>query len=342
MDLDYLLRVLLEGSGRPDRGLVRRDASTSSTELRAHGSIEDQHVLHALTFILSTHPAHDPASAMRSVLLLTTIALVSCSGPRGGLGRDEEPRWVAHRGDSAHAPENTLAAVQSALGLSPTPEWIEVDVHSSGDGELIVIHDATLDRTSRSTGRVAAMLWSDLSVVDAGYPDRFGDGFRGERLPRLADVLDVVEGMETGVMIEVKSAGSGGPAAALVRSRGEEHRHVLASFKPDVLVAASLEAPGLETLFLVDKPDVEHIELARQIGAGILGVEHKAVNEELVARVREAGLFLWVWTVDEPGRVRELDALGVDGVISNDLGRVRPALHDLRSGSAMRSEPRSR
>lgn len=279
---------------------------------------------------------------MRFELLLTAFALVSCSGPRGDLGRSEEPRWVAHRGNSAHAPENTLAAVRSALGLSPRPEWIEIDVHSSSDGELIVIHDATLERTSRSTGKVAAMLWPELSVVDAGYPDRFGDGFRGEQLPRLADVLDLVEGLGTGIMIEVKSAGSGGPAAALVRSRGEEHRHVLASFKPDVLVAASLEAPGLETLFLVDKPDVEHIELARRIGAGILGVEHRAVNEELVACVREAGLFLWVWTVDEPARVRELDSLGVDGVISNDLGRVRPVLRDLRSGSAIRSEPGSR
>lgn len=251
------------------------------------------------------------------------LSLAACVAPARRAARFADGQWIAHRGDSAHAPENTLAAVRSALALEPPPAWIEVDVHRSADGELVVIHDATLDRTTRAQGAVAETPWSELAAVDAGFPEGFGDAFRDEPLPRLADVLDAVRGTGTGVMIEVKARGAGGPAAALVRARGEEGRHVLASFHADVVVDASLAAPDLPTLFLVGEPGLEHVELARRIGASILGVGHESTTSTLVDLAHREGLAVWAWTVDDEARARGLRRLGVDGVISNDLPRVR-------------------
>jgi len=232
------------------------------------------------------------------------------------------PTWIAHRGNSSVAPENTLAAVRSALDLPTAPHFVEIDVYSTVDGQLAVIHDSTLDRTTDKTGAVAELTWTEVRSADAGFAERFGDSFRGERVPALDEVLDAVADTDTGIMIEVKAHGVGGPAARLVLERGEVERHVLASFHADVVVAASLAAPALRTLLLAGEPGLEHVELARRVGASILGASHGAITRELVEAAHSADLLVWAWTVDDPTRAAELVALGVDGVISNAVEAV--------------------
>ena len=256
------------------------------------------------------------AYPLEVMLLAATLLLLPAEDPA------EDPAWVAHRGASWIAPENTLSAVRAALVHAP--EFIEIDVHRTRDGALVVLHDQDLARTTGRAGRVAELEWEAVRGADAGYAERFGKAYAGEPVPLLEEVLDAVEDTATGVMIEVKAQGAGGPAARLVAARGEEARHVLASFHIDVVVDASLAAPDLRTLYLVSDPGPEHVELARRCGAAILGVGHRAADAKLRAATTRAGLELWTWTVDDPLRVDALRALRVDGVISNRVALVRP------------------
>ena len=235
----------------------------------------------------------------------------------------DDPQWISHRGNSWIAPENTLASVRSALALDPPPDFVEIDVYLTADGELAVIHDSDLERTTDRSGRVAEMKWESVRAADAGFADRFGDHYAGERVPSLDEVLDLVKDTSTSVMIEVKAHGAGGPTARRVLERGETERHVLASFHADVIVDASLAVPALRTLYLVSNPGPEHVELARRCGASILGSGQGAANATLRELTRAAQLELWTWTVDDPFRVDQLRALPVDGIISNRVGLLQ-------------------
>lgn len=265
-------------------------------------------------------PAASPGASPAASTGGSTSGSISAST---GSASSAGPSWIAHRGNSKVAPENTLAAVRSALELSTAPDFVEIDVYSTADGELAVIHDSTLDRTTDKSGALAELTWAEVRRADAGFADRFGDRFRGERVPALDEVLDAVVGSDTGIMIEVKAHGVGGAAARLVARRGEVARHVLASFHADVVVDASLAAPGLRTLLLASEPGLEHVELARRVGASILGASEAAISRELVEAAHAAGLLVWAWTVDEPARAAELLALGVDGLISNSVEAIR-------------------
>lgn len=111
---------------------------------------------------------------------------------------------VAHRGDARDFPENTLPAFQSALDLGL--HYLELDVQLSADGVPMVFHDADLDRTTDRTGSFFGLRSDELATIDAGEPRRFGDRYRGTRIPRLADVLSLVRPMpEVTVFVEIKS-----------------------------------------------------------------------------------------------------------------------------------------
>lgn len=256
----------------------------------------------------------------RRIPLLVPV-LAACAAPQE---TRQGPIWIGHRGASWIAPENTLASVNSALGQRMPPDFVEVDVYATADGALAILHDDTLDRTTNLTGGVADLTWEEVRLADAGFSDRFGDAYPGERVPSLEEVLDAVDGERTGVMIEVKAHGLGGQAAQILLERKEVERHVLASFHPDVIVDAKLVAPQLRTLLLVSEPGPEHIELARWTGASILGVSHDAVDAALLESAHEAGLALWSYTVNDPQRADELLALGVDGIISDRVDLMRP------------------
>jgi len=232
--------------------------------------------------------------------------------------------WIAHRGNSSVAPENTLAAVRSALALDPPPDFVEIDVHASADGRLVVIHDTTLDRTTDREGAISELSFDEIRSASAGYSESFGDAFEAQRVPTLTEVLDLVADTDIGIMIEIKPHGLGRQVARLVAARGETHKHLIASFKAAVVVAAELEQPAIRTLYLSSTAAPEDVELAHLIDADILGFGHDAdLSAEAKARAAERGLRLWAYTVDDKQRVETLLEHGIHGVISNALADVR-------------------
>jgi len=236
---------------------------------------------------------------------------------------------IAHRGASGRAPENTHAAFAAALDLGA--EAIELDCQLSVDGELVVIHDETLDRTTDGRGPVGDHSAAELARLDAG--SWFGSEFRGERIPRLPDVLAQLRDHVT-LNIEIKSARDLGliepKLAALIAAERAAEWVVFSSFHPEGVRNMRAAAPWARLGVLCDQdPLPDGLALAIELGAELLIPGRRWVDGRVVAAAHARGLDVWVWTVNEPGEMRRLIALGVDAIFSDYperfSGLVRPS-----------------
>ncbi len=237
------------------------------------------------------------------------------------------PLVFAHRGGAALAPENTLPAFES--GLFWGADGLELDVHLSRDGVVVVHHDATLDRTTNASGPVAARTAADLAAVDAGYRfQRNGDfPYRGSGIgiPSLDDVLASCPDVPVIVEIKVDTPDLARATVDTVTRAGALDRVILGSFHREVLDEARAYAPRVRTGAAMD--DVRG-EVARRPGSGharafdmyqvpetYRGV--RVLSPEFVARAHEADVPVYVWTIDREEDIRRLLDWGVDGIISD-------------------------
>jgi len=284
--------------------------------------------------IRSTTTLHKP---LATLLVLSTLAgaiivAASCAG-RASLKSLPEIQAVAHRGGAALAPENTLAAFRS--GLAYGTDALELDVHLSLDGHLVVMHDPAVDRTTSGTGFIADQSLAQLKTLDASA--RFkGPAAGWQEIPTLEEVLELLaapgnECVELQVEIKLRADGSRYPGieealvAALRRATLIERTTVISFDFPTLTTVAGLE-PGLRTCALVGKDYFKAAaaippgQIARSLAA--LGVDGVGVREQdlapgLYEALRHAGLGVGAWTVDDPKRMRQLAALGVDFITSN-------------------------
>lgn len=227
---------------------------------------------------------------------------------------------IAHRGASAHAPEHTLAAYD--LALAQGADMLELDVRSTAEGELLVVHDPTLLRTSGVPHAVAALRSAE---VDALPPAR--------RPLRLEAVLDRY-GERVQLLVELKD-----PAPAWERRvvheiarRGLASRAAIQSFDLSCMRRLASEVPGIPCLALLHRaPGPATLEAIAGFAAGV-AVDHGCVDAELVARTHDRGMRVLAWTVNEPAEIARVVALAVDGVITDAPDEVvalagpRPAL----------------
>ena len=227
---------------------------------------------------------------------------------------------IAHRGASAVAPANTLAAFERAIDLGA--HAIELDVHLSADRVPVVIHDASVDATTDGSGRVSEMDLSQLKDLDAG--SSFHASFAGERIPTLEDVLEAV-GRRVLLNVELKSLsvqddGLESTAIPLVRRHGLSHRVLFSSFNPFSLRRAKRLAPDIPVglLYSPDLPlPLRHAWLAPLFQHEARHPEHTMVDARYMAWAQRRGLRVNVWTVDDPEEMRRLIDLGVHGIITN-------------------------
>jgi len=224
----------------------------------------------------------------------------------------------AHRGASAQAPENTLAAFRQAIVSGA--DGVELDVHLSADGVPVVIHDTTLERTTDGGGPVGRYTAAELEAMDAG--SWFAQEFAGEPVPTLRQVLELLAG-RLRINVEIKDAD-----AALATLA------VLEDFPSAEVVISSFDHAALKELRCAD----QQIPLAvlsaaagwhrllcktLDIGASALHLRADLVTRPLVTRFCEAGLPVYAWTVDDPDRVRSLLRAGIAGLFTNDPQNLR-------------------
>jgi len=235
------------------------------------------------------------------------------------------PLALAHRGHSIACPENTMAAFRAAIeaGL----DAIESDVHLTSDGQLVMLHDETLDRTTDGHGPVIARTLREVLALDAS--GRSGDAFRGERVPTLEQLLDLAAASGIFLIIEVKGADHAQALAIATATaerlarRGELGRHLLSSFDHEALGAVRRRHPTLDVA--PDRlPEVGHlppnavVAQAQAIGARVMQVLHTEISRELVEAHHAAGIALWSWTINTPEEIAASQAMGCDGLMGDD------------------------
>ncbi len=229
----------------------------------------------------------------------------------------------AHRGASADAPENTLAAFREAQAQGA--HGIELDVHLSGDGIPVVMHDDTLERTSDGRGRVCDFSLRELQRLDAG--SWFSREFAGERIPSLAEVLSWADDrMRLNLELKTRPAGE---AVLSLLAEFPRCRVLVSSFNHALLAFLRAKSPTLPLGFLCDSR-AWRLALARaeRAGAESFHPRQNLVSRPLVKRCRQGGLSVYPWTVDDLERGCRLRRLGVAGIFTNVPGAFRTAQAD--------------
>lgn len=236
------------------------------------------------------------------------------------------PLLIAHRGDSAHAPENTLPAFEQAIRKGA--DWIEMDLTLAGDGEVVVSHDFTLWRRARSRRRLADLSAEELARVDVsrGFP-----GFSPTGVPSLQEVLAAI-GSQLPLYLELKSEGGGRRRAAprLLLERCLElvprsSAHALASFDTG-LVRGALQAKRRTILILSDPVALARLSAVERRALHAVSIRQDRLKEPFVKRLREEGQRIWTWTVDGESEIRRALLLGASGICGNDVARLKGAI----------------
>jgi len=233
---------------------------------------------------------------------------------------------IAHRGASAVAPENTMAAFEQAVELGA--DVIELDLHVSSDGELVVIHDVTLDRTTNGKGPVHACSLQELKQLDAGA--WFGKNFAGEHIPTLTEVLDRFAG-KVPLALEIK-AGSAfyhrieERLVSVLREHQAISQVAVASFDHHALLRLKELEPSLRTAALLVGRPASMAAVAGPSQVDAMALECSLVTKTEVDACHTAGLQLVVWVVNEPTQMRHFIDLGVDGIITDRPDLLRHAL----------------
>ena len=232
------------------------------------------------------------------------------------------PKLIAHRGGGHLAPENTLAAVRvgHALGY----RMIEVDAKLSSDGVAMLLHDATLDRTTDGEGPAGALTWARLQHRDAGF--WHSEPFVGEHIPSLEALAELCLAEGIAVNIEIKpspgtdeSTGEAVARLAATYWRGAAVAPLLSSFSRVALAAAKSAVPSLPRALIAESPTDKDLAFLDEIDAVSLHSGWRAATPALLERIHLEGRRLLVWTVNDPPAARALLDSGVDGVITDNL-----------------------
>jgi len=222
---------------------------------------------------------------------------------------------IGHRGAMGYAPENTLASFDKALELGV--DGIELDVHLCKSGELVVIHDARVNRTTNGKGLVIDKTLEEIKILDAG---------NGQHIPTLSEVLDFVDRRAV-IDIELKAEGIGKSVAEILRRYIQEY-----GWKNDLFMISSFDYHELKRChdsipevpfgpIIAAKP-LDYALFAQSMKADTIMPFYEFLNGEFVQDAHQRGLKVMTWTVNRPEDIKKMLNIGVDGIISNYPDRL--------------------
>ncbi len=217
---------------------------------------------------------------------------------------------IGHRGAAGHEPENTLASIQKAIDLGC--DLVEVDVRRTKDGQLVLLHDERVDRTTNGKGAVAEMTLKDLRRLDAGG---------GQRIPTLEEALHATNG-RVGLILELKARGIGEQTCSVVRQSGFIGPVIYASFVHADLLQVQHVVQQATTMALFKKLPRNPVQSALEAKAAQVGFRHDTATKLLVKACHTADLRVFVYTVNKPKDIQRMGTLGVDGIVSNFPDRI--------------------
>ncbi|PKW06183.1 glycerophosphoryl diester phosphodiesterase [Streptomyces sp. 1222.5] len=210
---------------------------------------------------------------------------------------------IGHRGVMGVEPENTLRSFVAAqhAGL----DLIELDLHLSKDGALVVMHDAEVDRTTDGTGPIAEKTLAELRALDAG---------RGERVPVFEEVLDAVS---VPLQAEIKDVAAARALAEVMHRRDLVGRVEVSSFHDDAVAEIADLVPGVRTALVASRYGPDVVDRAVAVGAGAVCLNIRRLTLEVVEHARESGLRIIGWVVNTQEHLRLVRALELDGATTD-------------------------
>ncbi|WP_321305972.1 glycerophosphodiester phosphodiesterase family protein [Marinifilum fragile] len=238
---------------------------------------------------------------------------------------------IAHRGASANAPENTLAAVKQAL--NDRANMIEIDVHLSKDGKICVMHDNKVNRTTDGKGRIKNLDWQYIQSLDAGA--WYSSEFKGETVPLLQEVLNCVNG-QSKLIIEIKNKSSYYPGIEkkvvdCIQQYKAENWCIVQSFHYDVLDKIHQLEPKLE-LHKLEVFVIPSLKIALGTTPHLFkpkdyiksyNINCFFLSEGIVQKLHQLNKKVNAWTCDSPSVVNRMEYIGVDGVITNEPEAIK-------------------
>jgi glycerophosphoryl diester phosphodiesterase len=276
-------------------------------------------------------PARDRLQALMIVCVLAVASLiiaflgatparVSATELLGETRAAGDEAFIAsHRGGGATAPENTLPAISAALAAGF--DYVEVDVALTADRHPVLMHDATVDRTTDGHGRLSTLTLAEVQALDAG--SWFDAEYAGTRVPTFAEFLDVLDASGHRALIELKGewdAEAVESAVAELTARGLERRVAVSSFDARTLAMAGAASTVLPRLFILRHLPEDVVRAATEATVRGLIVDRRAVLErpEVVDELHAAGIRVVVYTLNSDTQWDEVTALGVDGIVTDD------------------------
>jgi len=211
---------------------------------------------------------------------------------------------IAHRGASGYEPENTLRSVKKALELGA--DMVEVDVHVSRDGCMVVIHDARLERTTNGKGYVKDMTLKELKKLDAGL---------GERIPTLEEVVQLVRG-KAQLVVEMKVPGTE-ERVQEIEENGLENEALITSFYHPVIRRVKELNPNVQAGVIIASRPVKPVQPAIDANANALFPKYTFVDQQMVLAAHKNNLAVYPWTMDTLSEIKPLIEMGVDGIVTN-------------------------
>lgn len=233
---------------------------------------------------------------------------------------------VAHRGASGNYPENTLQAFQTALEIGV--DEIELDLRSTRDGHLVVMHDATVDRTTDGTGAIGELTLAEIRALDAGRV--FGERFRGERVPTWEEALDLVQGK---VRLNVHLKEGGEPDGKYERKVAKALRafrmmddSILACHDESVGIFAEIDPRIACRVFPNHRSPEDYIRSSVEMGLRTTQPGRDMTTPEFVRMAHVSGLGVHVFYADTPEDMRRYMGMGVDGILTNYPERMKAVI----------------
>ena len=219
---------------------------------------------------------------------------------------------IGHRGAMGYEPENTLLSFKKALDLQV--DAIELDVHLCKTGEVVVIHDDTVDRTTNGKGYVAEKTFSELRLLDAG---------KGQKIPALQEVFDLIK-RKIKINIELKGRETAKPVSEIiekyVRGKGWSYDDFfVSSFNHHELLEFSKLKPEIKIGLVTTNAS---LDLAVKIKAHSVNVRYDVVNEDFVSTAHKKRLMVFAWTVNNSKDIKRIKSYGVDGIFSDFPDRL--------------------
>jgi glycerophosphoryl diester phosphodiesterase len=223
---------------------------------------------------------------------------------------------IGHRGAAGYEPENTLVSFKKALELNI--DAVELDVYKCKTGELVVIHDDKVDRTTNGKGYVFDKSFNDLRLLNAG---------NGEKIPLLNEVLDLIDNKII-VNIELKGEDTAKPVSEIIKKyikekNWSEKSFIVSSFNHYELNKFKKMIPGIEIGACLTGIPINYAEFAEKAEAKFISLNMEFINKEFVKDAHKRGIKVFVWTVNDEDDIKRMMALGIDGIFSNFPDRLK-------------------